>query len=101
MTDKDQVKAIAHLHSGGTREMEIEGPPFPPILEGRQFAGPREELIFTFYHRPRQDPLSLEQHYDLDNGSKGPPRSVTDADLDDDTGYGENSYFARAMAKDD
>jgi len=100
MTDKIQAKAIAHLHSGGTKEMEIGGPPFPPILKGEVFGLPREKLVFTFYHRAGQDPTSLEQHYYLDDGL-GMREVITEADLDDDTGYGENSYFTRAMAKDD
>ena len=68
MTDKPQVIAIAHVPSGEELKVEIEGPPFPPSLPGSMFPYSMREFTFTVWHRPGQDPASLEQHYDSDTG---------------------------------
>lgn len=70
MTDKPQVMAIAHVPTGETLEVAIEGPPFAPSLPGSAFVLPMQELRFTVYLRPGQDESSLEQHYDSDTGHR-------------------------------
>ena len=68
VTDKPQVIAIAHLPTGETLKVEIEGPPFPTSLPGSMFPLPMQAVNFIVLHRPEQDPESLEQHYDSDTG---------------------------------
>jgi len=68
ITDKLQVIAMAHLPTGETLKVEIEGPPFLPSLPGSMFSLPMQEFTFEVFHRPGQDPASLEQHYDTDTG---------------------------------
>ena len=68
MTDKPQVIAIAHLHTGETLTKEIDGPPFPPFLDTNMFPEPRVTIFSKVFLRPGQDSASLEQHYDPDNG---------------------------------
>ena len=69
---------IFHQSDGKTKALPIDGPPFQMKIEVRLESVFTIGLFQDFFHRPGQDPASLEQHYDLDTGY--PARAVDTED---------------------